>query len=598
MAAKTEKLNELKRSKYVLSGTVGAEKDVTFPAELPLNVYAVRDGEVLGTAPLDPKKKGEFSIRFSRPEESPLGINIVVAPAVPQQYYPEIITRTGSLDTLFHQVPALGWERRDGFHYSVDLRVSAALIEQWLVWMRPFRIHGVVKSNRTQRGVGGALVEVFEVNTLPGGGYSYSCLGSATSGLHCGNYYISFPWFAFVLFPSGLPDLIFRVSLNINGVQKVVYQEDASKTRWNVSYDSHWNLWIDDDEGTSINDPWGQFAHRPGDQSFLFTRVGLISADRIAASGYADARQGVSGNVPIGVPGGTVDAPFGRSLDICGWFGEMSDVTHFKLISRKDGGSPVEVTDPIANQYYDFVKKSWIPVAMGPFSIGGVNNLYTTPYLLDKVLGLSRPWYFPDLLVRWDTTRAGGDGLYRLGIAGYRQAGNTVSPAAALVSDPAYGTIYLRVDNTAPDSRILAVRHDQPLHNPPLSHPVAACAIEDIADTDTITVNARAFDASGHLRGYSLAAMYGHNCSVSPAPANASGSYNPSIASHPVWSGGDYTISYPMSQYGKQNGSCIPGKMPSCAYQFRFSVSKRTTNGYGLIYTGVEDTMHVTIRRP
>ncbi len=38
--------------------------------------------------------------------------------------------------------------------------------------------------------------------------------------------------------------------------------------------------------------------------------------------------------------------------------------------------------------------------------------------------------------------------------------------------------------------------------------------------------------------------------------------------------------------------------MPSCAYQFRLRASKRTTNGYHLIYTGVEDTWHATIQRP
>jgi len=37
--------------------------------------------------------------------------------------------------------------------------------------------------------------------------------------------------------------------------------------------------------------------------------------------------------------------------------------------------------------------------------------------------------------------------------------------------------------------------------------------------------------------------------------------------------------------------------MPTCAYQFRLDVTKRTTNGYGLIYIGVEDTMHITLKR-
>jgi hypothetical protein len=37
--------------------------------------------------------------------------------------------------------------------------------------------------------------------------------------------------------------------------------------------------------------------------------------------------------------------------------------------------------------------------------------------------------------------------------------------------------------------------------------------------------------------------------------------------------------------------------MPTCAYQLRLDVTKRTTNGYGNIYVGVEDTKHITIQR-
>jgi hypothetical protein len=37
--------------------------------------------------------------------------------------------------------------------------------------------------------------------------------------------------------------------------------------------------------------------------------------------------------------------------------------------------------------------------------------------------------------------------------------------------------------------------------------------------------------------------------------------------------------------------------MPACAYEFRLRASKRTTNGYGLIYDGLEDTKHLTLQR-
>jgi hypothetical protein len=38
-------------------------------------------------------------------------------------------------------------------------------------------------------------------------------------------------------------------------------------------------------------------------------------------------------------------------------------------------------------------------------------------------------------------------------------------------------------------------------------------------------------------------------------------------------------------------------EMPTCAYEFRLVVDKRTTNGYGLVYWGYEDNYHTTIQR-
>ena len=84
--------------------------------------------------------------------------------------------------------------------------------------------------------------------------------------------------------------------------------------------------------------------------------------------------------------------------------------------------------------------------------------------------------------------------------------------------------------------------------------------------------------------------MYGHNQAVSPVPPGGSDNYSNHIGATRLWNGGIVTVNYDAATY-------TPARMPSCAYEFRLDVTKRTTNGYGLIYVGLEDTMHITLKR-
>lgn len=175
------------------------------------------------------------------------------------------------------------------------------------------------------------------------------------------------------------------------------------------------------------------------------------------------------------------------------------------------------------------------------------------------------------------------DGLYTLRIQGFKwdALGTALEPSEALLIDPSYGTLKLMVDNSPPISKINGIKHNG-----------AAVNVCDIVNftSGTLSIEFEASDRKGHLREYILNAMYGHNKVVSPIPANGTDNYSNHIGPTRHWDGGTFTVNYNTTVY-------TPTKMPTCAYQFRLNVTKRTTNGYGLIWRGVEDTVHITLKR-
>jgi signal peptidase I len=149
--------------------------------------------------------------------------------------------------------------------------------------------------------------------------------------------------------------------------------------------------------------------------------------------------------------------------------------------------------------------------------------------------------------------------------------------------DNNYGQIVLQVDNTPPTVQILSVNGSP-----------QACGIISFGATnnDHIDVNFRVFDQRGHLKSYSFDTLYGHNQYVNPVPAWATDSYNNHSTGSPSWQG---NLSYNIQYTGNIQ---TPDVMKSCAYQLRPHASKRTTDGYSLIFPWVEDTWHLSIQRP
>jgi hypothetical protein len=434
--------------------------------------------------------------------------------------------------------------------------------------MSTFNLQGKVIDKATKLRVPFAQVKAFEVDALPGGGFQCDLIGETLTDIN-GQFSITFSWSYDISINSNRPDIIFKVFQKIDGADKPIYDENpAIKTRWNIA-----NILSDTLEASNCNAILPPASGRPYDILFVFTRVGTIGVNQIntvgpGATGYA-----------YPTPGSTSDganAPFGATLDIAGWFGQFTDVVRYKVQYSTNGATFHDISDPLSNSYFEFSPTggNWITMAMGPFTEGGQTNIYKLPYLEQP----GRPWIFPDLLAKWDTTKR-TDGIHTLRIQGFRMIGSDLVPALSLLIDPSYGALKLNIDNSPCVAKINKIELD--------TTEIKVCKIAEFY-SGTLKVSIEASDSKGHLAGYNLAAMYGHNQSVSPVPAPGHDSYSHHTGSL-LWSGGPVIVPYPATTYDKV-------KMPSCAYQFRLNASKRTTNGYGQLYFA-EDTWHITILR-
>ena len=460
-----------------------------------------------------------------------------------------------------------------------------------------YTVHGKAACAGTGWAAKGATVQVYEVDPVPGGSYAVNTPALAAATVtDSGNYTITFPWPAGGSgFEAGGPDLIFRITQNVSGSPQVIFEEAPSKTHWNIADGATQNIDITSALAVCTN-PAITPANIPNNKLFLFTRAGVYETANIdckgssaASSGYCRPRK-----APYSFTGKDTDMPFGGTVDMFGWFGQQAQLAYYKVQFSIDNGSTwTDVETPLPNMWYDTSDPSslnwhWVSESMGPFADGSQNNLYKIPYLVRP----NTPWSWLDRVARLNTTLA-TDGPVRLKITPYIwNAGHTALQTATssnITIDTNYGQIVLQIDNTPPSVQILDVKLNS------ISKPTCDILNFGTTSSDKIDINFRVFDQRGHHRNYALNAMHGHNEVVSPTPTTPSKAvddYQNNSAGSPVWKGNlSMTTGYAGNVY-------TPALMPTCAYQFRLSASKRTTNGYGLIYSGVEDTWHVTIQRP
>ncbi|MGD0694539.1 MAG: hypothetical protein ABSB82_06755 [Terriglobia bacterium] len=457
--------------------------------------------------------------------------------------------------------------------------------------MSSFLIQGKVVSITNGQPVPYAKVQVFQVH-MPG--YTTSLL--TTTSTHAdGTFSAPFPH------PSPpRPNVILRVSQTVGGITTYIYSENPhTDTRFSIADVVNVTLKASGTLVTSNPSPTPQ----PTGDEFLFTRVGNIVTGSISqTNGYAYPNEGVA---PYPFPTQDSDAPFGGTLWIGGWFGvglttPPLGAQYYKVqwapgIQAASGAGPwTDVTDPLSNSYFDFTTENWISQSMGPTTVGGVIHLYQLPNNPGSI-----PWAFPDLLAQLDTTKlpTGPVTLRAIGYTGAAVPGivgdGTLATWLSTYVDPAYGSLKLQIDNTPPASVSISGVNINGGAIPP-----CGTAILGSSATDYLEIDFEASDTLGHLRDYTVDAIWGANHYVMPPPSPPPPGWNPAYDNYSAhingtnqWAG---SASLATRYYGSQYNS---SEMGPCAYDFRLRVDKRTTNGYGLVYYGYEYDFTIILTR-
>jgi hypothetical protein len=459
--------------------------------------------------------------------------------------------------------------------------------------MSNFLIQGKVVSITNGQPVPYATVQVFQV-TPPG---NTTSLLTTVSTLADGTF--SAP-FAFASPPR--PNVILRVSQTVGGTTTYIYGENpATDTRWAIADVVNVTLKASGNVVTS-HPP---LTPMPTGDEFLFTRVGNIVTGSISqTNGYA-----YDNEAPPPYPYSTQDSdmPFGGTLSIGGWFGaglttpplgaQYYKVQWTPAIQAATGPGPwTDVTDPLSNSWYDFSNHTWVTQSMGPMTVGGVggiSNLYQLPNNPASI-----PWAFPDLLAQLDTTilPTGPVTLRAIGYTGAAVPGivgdGTLATWLSSYVDPAFGSLKLQIDNTPPGSAVITGININ-------GSSVPACAPANLGSspTDYLEIEFGASDPLGHLRDYAVDAIWGANNYVMPPPSSGPG-WNPAYDNYSAHIDGSHqwvgSATLTARYYGSQYNSA---EMGPCAYDFRLGLNKRTTNGYGLIYTGYEYNFTITLTR-
>lgn len=280
--------------------------------------------------------------------------------------------------------------------------------------------------------------------------------------------------------PTSLPDIVFLISGQAGTEYVEIYDErnmvddgwfTANPDRVAVPLTGSPAIVIDIPDLISITPV-------PYDQ-FYFLRVGRVTRDEITNVDVpAPALPGYMTSAAPSFFPGIVDAPFGRTLQIGGHFGNNirlkgEDIYYCLYFSPYSGNpanpfvpaSATQITDPLFNKKYILPTSpgdtgTWQTLPLGPFTAEEIGNpipiqVYQRPPVYDPAVEYMP---FPDLMTIWNSTAADNE-LVILSIEVYEKTGEvdgvpqlTLITLAPTVNK--YEFLPLMIDNRPPVPKI------------------------------------------------------------------------------------------------------------------------------------------------
>jgi hypothetical protein len=385
------------------------------------------------------------------------------------------------------------------------------------------------------------------------------------------------------------PNIVFSVSQNGN---IILNENPATETRWCFEEGSSVTLVGNSDTSTVCHPKC------PPPSGFVWTNVGGIDVSDIA-NGYA--------MVPAYAGGDYRDMAFAYDLSLYGQFAAGSNVSYYQVEAAQWVGDPARggtapapgsgspVAYPLDHTVYiynhDGTFNSSASVRLGPFSQGGLINLYATPDARQNgptppgllpfpavPAGGSVYWDFQGLMLYTPSSNLIGGantGAASLTVIGYD---DTLTNVSLTPDDP----LTLTIDNTGlTNAKINGITAWKSPGVPAPQTGTGDCPAYDVGPNGFVLIDVTVSDANGHLFEYYVDAEWGHGHSAAVTPPGVRGYVsNPLvIGSDPnylqnSWVGGEEVMTFP----GSTPGVAVPPV--DCCYEFRIRAGKRVTNGY------------------
>jgi len=202
-------------------------------------------------------------------------------------------------------------------------------------------------------------------------------------------------WFQF----DWRPDIIIRVTQVIDGVERVLYMDPISNTRWNVT-NAHIDVYLDDPDiecgGVDPQD-------RPAGAVAFFTRIGN---DEVY---WIDQTSGLYEKPPWS------NTAYGRALRVHAQFGDTlsragaipgATPPYYYRLSYSSGGGFTPITRVLKDTRVNKVTFFSESYALGPVTVGGRPALYEIRDFQNYY------WYNPDWIANWVTAYRSSSGSW------------------------------------------------------------------------------------------------------------------------------------------------------------------------------------------